>query len=163
MTITRHSALMLLALCAATACAHAVSSVSHGADASTAGAPGVPSCPPANPVADTTAGQVRRFSPGGHLDRQGRQFFYEFEVARTATVHKDSPLPAAVGQGTVLAQFMVDTAGRVEPGTWRIVRASDSTLAHAVLAALPTMRFTPAEQHAGCRVRQFVQMPFNFR
>lgn len=121
------------------------------------------SCPPPNPAADTTPGQMRHFSAGGHLDRSGRQFFYSFEVAQSATLRNDSPRPAAVGRGTVLAQFMVDTSGRVEPNTWRIVKASDSLVANAVLAVIPALHFTPAEQHTGCRVRQLVQMPFTFR
>src|SRR5690348_8176776 len=127
----------MLPLCAATACAHATSSMTRDPDAATAAASGTSSCPPANPVADTAPGQVRHFSPGGHLDRQGRQFFYSFEVARTATIRNDSPRPAPGGKGTVLAQFMVDTTGRVVPGSWRVVRARVSTLARLVGAAVP--------------------------
>jgi protein TonB len=64
-------------------------------------------------------------------------------------------------EGEVLAQFVVDTTGRVEPGSITILRADHDLFAHAVREALRGMRFVPAE--AGARkVRQLVQLPFSF-
>jgi hypothetical protein len=51
---------------------------------------------------------------------------------------------AGVG-GRVLAQFVVDTAGRVEPGSLRVLSTSHPQFTAAVEAALPRMRFLPAE------------------
>ena len=59
------------------------------------------------------------------------------------------------------AEFVVDTSGRVEPGSIRVLRTSHPLFAQAVERVLPLARFVPAE--AGSRrVRQLVQQPFAF-
>lgn len=62
----------------------------------------------------------------------------------------------------MLAQFVVDTMGSPDPGTFKVLRTSDSSFTSAVRAELPMMRFTPA-QLGGRKVKQLVQMPFNFQ
>ena len=70
-------------------------------------------------------------------------------------------LRSAGVEGEVLAQFVVDTSGRVEPGSIRVLRTSHPLFAEAVERVLPLARFVPAE--AGSRrVRQLVQQPFAF-
>ena len=70
-------------------------------------------------------------------------------------------LRSAGVEGEVLAQFVVDTSGRVEPGSIRVLRTSHPLFAQAVERVLPLARFVPAE--AGSRrVRQLVQQPFAF-
>jgi TonB family protein len=64
-------------------------------------------------------------------------------------------------EGEVRAQFVVDTNGRVEPGTIRVTMSTDRRFATSVLAALPNVRFIPAERH-GHKVRQLVRQPFTF-
>ena len=64
-------------------------------------------------------------------------------------------------QGEVLARFVVDTLGRVEPGSFEVLKASNARLSQAVRDALPSMRFVPAEV-SGHKVRQVVQQPFMF-
>jgi hypothetical protein len=56
--------------------------------------------------------------------------------------------------GTVL-EFVVDSAGRVEPVTARVASADSPVLAQAILANLDRLRFTPARR-AGQNVRQLV-------
>jgi TonB family protein len=64
-------------------------------------------------------------------------------------------------EGSVLAQFVVDTLGRPELATLKILRQTDLAFANAVRDAIPDMRFFPAS--IGDRpVRQLVQMPFEF-
>ena len=63
--------------------------------------------------------------------------------------------------GRVVVRFVVDTAGRVEPGSVRVVESDHELFAQAVRAALPRLRFAPAEA-GGRRVRQLVEMPFEF-
>lgn len=63
--------------------------------------------------------------------------------------------------GMVLAQFVVDTLGRADVSTFRVVEASHPLFAEAVRRALPSMRFLPAEA-GGHTVRQLVQQPFRF-
>ena len=61
----------------------------------------------------------------------------------------------------MLVQFVVDTAGRVETSTFKVLRQSHNEFEAAVRGALPKMRFLPAELK-GRRVRQLVQQPFVF-
>lgn len=56
-----------------------------------------------------------------------------------------------------LVEFAVDTLGRPEPRTSRLVRASDPGYAAAVLAIVPALRFEPAWL-GGRRVRQIYEL-----
>lgn len=64
-------------------------------------------------------------------------------------------------EGRVVAEFVVDTLGRVEMGSVRITSATHPLFASAVTASLSRLRFLPAES-AGHRVRQLVRLPFEF-
>ena len=64
-------------------------------------------------------------------------------------------------EGQVTALFVVDAAGRAEMDSVRFLRADNRLFEDAVRAALPRMRFVPAEI-GGRKVRQLVQMPFVF-
>ncbi|HEX2779756.1 MAG TPA: TonB family protein [Gemmatimonadaceae bacterium] len=95
--------------------------------------------------------------------------YFEFQVEKPAEALPGgsrpaypAPLSAAHVEGEVLVQFVVDTAGRVEPGTFKVLETTNAVFADAVEAALPGMRFSPAELH-GRLVRQLVQQPFVFR
>ena len=95
--------------------------------------------------------------------------YFEFQVEKPAEALPGGTRPAypaalsaAHVEGQVLAQFVVDTAGRVEPGTFKVLETTNAVFADAVEAALPGMRFSPAELH-GRAVRQVVQQPFVFR
>lgn len=70
-------------------------------------------------------------------------------------------LRSAAIQGEVVAEFIVDTTGRVERSSIRIRSATNDLFATAVRAALLKGRFVPAES-AGQKVRQLVQQPFSF-
>ena len=63
--------------------------------------------------------------------------------------------------GSVLAQFVVDSAGRVLDNTIKILQSDHDQFSGRVRAALPRMRFLPAEFH-GRKVSQLVQLPFRF-
>jgi len=63
--------------------------------------------------------------------------------------------------GRVLAEFVVDTAGRPEPETVGVVSSTDPLFAASVVQALSDARFVPA-QLGGHPVRQIVQQPFTF-
>ncbi|HEU4564947.1 MAG TPA: TonB family protein [Gemmatimonadaceae bacterium] len=63
--------------------------------------------------------------------------------------------------GVVLVEFVVDTTGRVEPGTIGIVSTTHPLFADAVRLAMPDARFHPAERE-GHPVRQFVIQPLRF-
>lgn len=70
-------------------------------------------------------------------------------------------LRSAGVRGSVLAEFVVDTTGRMEPGSFRTLRSDDPLFSAATRAALLRTRFRPAESN-GRRVRQLVQQSFSF-
>lgn len=96
------------------------------------------------------------------------QPYFEFQVehpvqqleASCVPLYPDS-LRAARTKGQVLAQFVVDTAGRPEERTFKAIRSSHAAFTTAVRDALPCMGYTPATIK-GRRVRQIVQQPFIF-
>jgi TonB family protein len=63
--------------------------------------------------------------------------------------------------GKVVARFVVDTTGAVEPGTVHMVSSTAPAFEDAVRQALGRARFTPAKV-AGRVVRELVEMPFEF-
>ena len=65
-------------------------------------------------------------------------------------------------EGRVAIQFVIDTLGRAEMASLRVVEASDPQFVHSVRAALPRYRFSPGEV-GGQRVRTLVQLPFDFK
>ncbi len=83
------------------------------------------------------------------------------QVAGTGRVRYPDALRSASVQGEVLAQFVVDATGAIEPGTFKVLQSNHGDFTAAVEAALPNMRFSPAEV-GGVRVRQLVQQPFTF-
>jgi protein TonB len=70
-------------------------------------------------------------------------------------------LRAAGVRGSVLAEFVVDTTGHMEPGSFRALRSDNPLFAEATRAALLRTLFRPAES-SGRRVRQLVQQRFSF-
>jgi protein TonB len=64
-------------------------------------------------------------------------------------------------EGEVVAEFVVDTTGRVEPATVTFPQRAHPLFEQAVRQALRGMRFRPAEA-GGRTVRQLVRQPFVF-
>ena len=96
------------------------------------------------------------------------QPFFEFQVEKPVVAAPGSPQPrypeilrTAGVEGEVLAQFVVDTTGRVEMNTFKILKSSHDMFIAAVRNAMPNMRFIPAEV-GGRRVKQLVQQPYTF-
>lgn len=94
--------------------------------------------------------------------------YFEWSVERPAMLAPGARSPsypealrAAGITGTVLVEFVVDTSGRVEAGTVKLVSSDHSAFFAAVERSLPMMRFLPAEA-GGRRVRQHVRLPFRF-
>ncbi len=90
-------------------------------------------------------------------------------VDRTAVLDSGVPLVipyppslyASHVRGTVIAEFVVDTVGRVEPGTFAIVASSHPLFTEAVRQGVKVANFKPAIR-AGKPVRQVVHQPFEF-
>lgn len=83
-------------------------------------------------------------------------------IPGTATPRYPSMLQSAGLEGDVRAQFVVDTLGHVEPGSFRALESTHDLFAAAVREALPRARFKPAEA-GGHKVRQLVEQTFTFR
>ena len=96
------------------------------------------------------------------------QPYFEFQVEKQVQTAAGSPQPrypdmlkSANIEGEVLAQFVVDTTGRAEMGTFKVLKSSHDGFTQAVRNVLPNMRFYPAEI-GGRKVKQMVQQPFTF-
>ena len=102
------------------------------------------------------------------LDVDPDPVYFEFQVERAAAalVVVEPGYPPALQRrgisGRVVAQFVVDTTGRVVPATFTTVESTDSLFSRAVREAVVRMRFEPA-QLRGRPVRQLVHEPFVFR
>ena len=70
-------------------------------------------------------------------------------------------LRAARITGQVVLEFVVDTAGAVEPGSVRLVRSTNRLFEQPALDAATTWRFRPA-RIGGMPVRARVHFPVNF-
>jgi protein TonB len=113
------------------------------------------------------AGGVARGVEGG-TGPVNDQPYFEFQVekqviAAPGTTQPRYPdiLKQAGVEGEVLAQFVVDTTGRAEMNTFKVLKSTHELFTIAVKNALSTMRFYPAEV-GGHKVKQLVQQPFNF-
>jgi protein TonB len=95
------------------------------------------------------------------------QPYFEFQVEKPVAVSNMSPpaypemLKSANVSGEVLAQFVVDTMGRVEMNTFKVLKEDHPLFTQAVKRSLSGARFLPAEV-GGRKVKQLVQQPFQF-
>lgn len=96
------------------------------------------------------------------------QPYFDFQVEKPVVPAPGSQGPrypdilrSAGVEGEVLATFVVDTTGRVERATFKVLKKSHDLFEIAVRNALPGMRFLPAEV-GGRKVKQLVQQPFVF-
>lgn len=64
-------------------------------------------------------------------------------------------------EGEVLVMVVVDTSGRADLATLKVVKGTAPEFVDAVRAALPQMEFDPARLH-GRKVRQLTTLPFTF-
>ncbi|BAH38388.1 MAG TPA: hypothetical protein DGD08_03610 [Gemmatimonas aurantiaca] len=65
-------------------------------------------------------------------------------------------------EGIVLAQFVVDSLGRADVTTFKLLEPAEPDFVLAVKEALPRMKYRPASL-GGRAVSQLVQQPFGFR
>ncbi len=114
------------------------------------------------------AGGVANGVKGGIVPTDQTQTYFEFQVEKPVVGAPGSTAPrypeilkSAGVEGEVLAQFVVDTTGRAENGSFKVLKTSHELFALAVKNALPGMRFLPAEV-GGKKVKQLVQQPFVF-
>jgi TonB family protein len=94
--------------------------------------------------------------------------YFEYQVDLQATMlpgavmpHYPDSLKTANVEGEVVASFIVDTLGAVDPYSVKILKSTHPLFTAAVYDAILKDRFRPAELH-GAKVRELVQRPFVF-
>jgi periplasmic protein TonB len=114
------------------------------------------------------AGGIAKGVVGGTAPVNTDQAYFEFQVEKQVAPASGNPGPrypdmlrSANVEGEVLAQFVVDTTGRADMGTFKILKSSHDLFTNSVRSVLPNMRFYAAEI-GGRKVKQLVQMPFQF-
>jgi protein TonB len=97
------------------------------------------------------------------------QTYFEFQVEKpvaqipgTGAPRYPDALRSSGVEGEVQAQFVVDEDGKAEPGSFKVLKATNDLFANAVRTALPNMRFYAAEV-GGHKVKQLVQQSFQFK
>lgn len=65
-------------------------------------------------------------------------------------------------EGTAIVRFVVDTTGRADLATFRLIETNHPLFGAAVRDALPGMKFHPATVGSK-KVRQLVEIPFGFQ
>ena len=95
--------------------------------------------------------------------------YFDFQVEKPAVARAGSAGPAyppqlreARVEGVVIAQFVVDTTGRVDMATYKVLKSDNDLFSGAVRAALTEMQFDAA-MVGGRPVKQLLQQPFAFR
>ncbi len=96
------------------------------------------------------------------------QTYFEFQVEKQAAsipgsmqLRYPSILQSQNVEGKVTAQFVVDTTGRAEMNSWKVLETSNELFSAAAKDAVRNAKFYPAEV-GGRKVRQLVQLPLAF-
>jgi len=69
----------------------------------------------------------------------------------------------AVQSAHAVVQVAVDTTGRLEMPSFRVLRAESAALGDAARLVAAEMRVPPAEPAPGCHVRQVITVPMRLR
>jgi TonB family protein len=85
----------------------------------------------------------------------------KLDPSKHVSIEYPAALFAEHTSGRVIAEFVVDERGHVEPDTFGVVSSSDKLFSEAVRKALPDVVYTPARVK-GKSVRQVVHQPFTF-
>jgi protein TonB len=114
------------------------------------------------------AGGTSKGVEGGTGPVISDQPYFDFQVEKPAMALPNNPSPrypdmlrSAGVEGEAMMQFVVDTMGRAESGSIKVIKASHELFGAAVKSVLPQMRFVPAEV-GGRKVRMLVQQSFAF-
>jgi protein TonB len=96
----------------------------------------------------------------GSTEWRGRELLMRIE--RSVKPRYPESLRQSGIDGRVVVQFAVDTAGRVDPASIRVLSSTHDLFTHAVRDAIVQFRFMPAEV-GGRRVPALAEMPFEFQ
>jgi protein TonB len=114
-------------------------------------------------------GGVARGVAGGTGHVNNDQPYFEFQVEKPVLAREGNPAPpypsmleSARVAGEVMAQFVVDTTGRADMSTFKVLKSTNDLFTNSVKNVLPKWHFYPAET-GGRKVKQVVQQPFIFK
>jgi protein TonB len=104
----------------------------------------------------------------GGKGQETDQSFFQFEVEKVARLAPGNPEPDYPSilkqtqiEGKVMISFVIDTTGKADMGTFKVVESTNPLFSDAVKKILPKYNFIPAE--IGSRkVRMHVNLPFDF-
>lgn len=96
------------------------------------------------------------------------QSYFQFEVEKAARMAPGNPAPNYPGilkqtnqVGKVMVTFVIDTTGKADMATFKVLESSNKLFDEEVKRVLPRYKFIPAE--IGSRkVRMHVNLPFEF-
>src|SRR5215211_4287695 len=99
-----------------------------------------------------------------NTDKTYNEFEVEEHVTAISGTNPSYPesMRSSGAEGEVLAQFVVNENGRVEPGSFKVLNSPNAAFTQAVKDALPRMRFRPAKI-GKTSVSQLVQQAFVFK
>ncbi len=96
------------------------------------------------------------------------QTYFEFQVEKPAEMLSESPKPKYPSvlessgiAGEVQAQFVVNSSGKADLESFKVLKSTNELFTQAVKNVLPRMRFSPA-MIGGKPVNQLVQQSFQF-
>src|SRR6267142_1844256 len=96
------------------------------------------------------------------------QTYFEFQVEKPAEMLSDSPKPKYPSvlessgiAGEVQAQFVVNSSGKADMDSFKVLKSTNELFTQAVKNVLPRMKFSPA-MIGGKPVNQLVQQSFQF-
>jgi periplasmic protein TonB len=105
---------------------------------------------------------------GGRSTVDAEGAFSSNQVEKQAAAIPGTPTPrypdmltSAGIEGQVFVEFVVDTTGRADMSTFKVLRSDNEAFTDEVRGALPRMRFFSAEA-GGRKVKELVQLPFTF-
>jgi TonB family protein len=122
------------------------------------GRPGDPSTGTPGPVTGSPFGGTRRDTTAAWAHEVDRPVS---PIGKARVPRYPGVLQSARQEGSVVAFFVVDTLGRVEPSSFRAASTTHALFTESVRSAVLSMRFRPAEV-AGKPVRQLVEQRFIF-
>ncbi len=122
----------------------------------------------AHPKPTGAGSGVERSFSDGQVPVNTNRTYMGYQVEKPALAKEDNPKPiypskleSAGVEGEVLVQFVIDTTGRADMSTFKVLKSSNDLFTISVKNVLPRMRFYPAET-GGRKVKQFVHFPFSF-
>ncbi|HET7632960.1 MAG TPA: TonB family protein [Gemmatimonadaceae bacterium] len=114
------------------------------------------------------AGGIAKGVEGGVAPPNEDNAYYSYQVEKQVEMRQGNPPPhypdilrSANVQGEVIAQFIVDTDGRADMSSFKVIKSSHELFTQAVKDILKQYRFNAAEI-GGKKVKQLVQQAFQF-